>query len=177
MDVDFLLIRNMKNGNEDAFDVFVRKYYDDILKYCGYHCPDPEYAEDLTQETFVRFFAKLSDYRHMVKVKNFLYTIAGNLCKNYIKKTKEIPLKDSELTDLAEETEITPDILIKLEVEDALEHLSDELRDVVVLYYFQNMKLSEIADVMKIGLPLVKYRMKQAKVQLKIYLEEGDHDI
>lgn len=177
MDVDFLLIRNMKNGNEDAFDVFVRKYYDDILKYCGYHCPDPEYAEDLAQETFVRFFAKLSDYRHMGKVKNFLYTIAGNLCKNYIKKTKEIPLKDSELTDLAEETEITPDILIKLEVEDALEHLSDELRDVVVLYYFQNMKLSEIADVMKIGLPLVKYRMKQAKVQLKIYLEEGDHDI
>ena len=177
MDADFLLSRNMKKGNEDAFDVFVRKYYADILEYCGYHCPDPEYAEDLAQETFVHFFAKLSDYRHMGKAKNFLYTIAGNLCKNYFKKAKEISLEDTELADLAEETEITPDILTKLEVEDALKHLSDELRDVVVLYYFQDLKLSEIADILKIGLPLVKYRMKQAKVQLKMYLEEGDYDI
>lgn len=172
MDADFLLIRNMKKGNEDAFDVFVRKYYDDILKYCGYHCPDPEYAEDLAQETFVHFFAKLSDYRHVGKAKNFLYTIAGNLCKNYFKKAKETPLEDMQLNDLAEATEFTPDILIKLEVEDALGHLSDELRDVVILYYFQDLKLSEIADILKIGLPLVKYRMKQAKAQLKKHLEQ-----
>lgn len=171
MDADFLLIRNMKKGNEDAFDMFVRKYYDDILKYCGYHCSDSEYAEDLAQETFVLFFAKLSDYRHMGKVKNFLYTIARNLCKNYFKKAKETPLEDTELTDLAEMAEFTPDILIKLEVENALEHLSNELRDVVVLYYFQDLKLSEIAHILKIGLPLVKYRMKQAKIQLRKYLE------
>ena len=108
----------------------------------------------------------------MGKAKNFLYTIAGNLCKNYFKKAKEISLEDTELADLAEEAEFTPDILSKLEVEDALKHLSDKLRDVVVLYYFQDLKLSEIADVLKIGLPLVKYRMKQAKIQLKMYLEE-----
>ena len=53
MDVDFLLIRKMKQGDDDAFDTFVRKYYDDILKYCSYHCSDAEYAEDLTQETAV----------------------------------------------------------------------------------------------------------------------------
>ena len=38
MDVDFLLIRKMKQGDDDAFDTFVRKYYNDILKYCVYHC-------------------------------------------------------------------------------------------------------------------------------------------
>lgn len=172
MDADFLLIRNMKKGNEDAFDVFVRKYYDDILTYCGYHCSDPEYAEDLAQETFVHFFAKLSDYRHVGKAKNFLYTIAGNLCKNYFKKAKETPLEDTELTNLAETVEFTPDILTKLEVENALERLSDELRDVVVLYYFQELKLSEIANILNIGLPLVKYRMRQAKIQLREYLEQ-----
>ena len=55
MDVDFLLIRKMKQGDDAAFDTFVRKYYDDILKYCSYHCSDAEYAEDLTQETFANF--------------------------------------------------------------------------------------------------------------------------
>lgn len=172
MDTDFLLIWNMKKGNEEAFDVFVRKYYDEILKYCSYHCSDLAYAEDLAQETFVHFFAKLSDYRHIGKAKNFLYTIARNLCKNYRKKIKDEIMVDSEMSNLVETIEFTSDLLTKMEVEDALKHMSDELREVVVLYYFQNLKLSEIADILKIGLPLVKYRMKQAKIQLKKYLEQ-----
>lgn len=56
MDTDFLLIRRMKRGDEAAFDIFVHKYYESILTYCCYHCPDTSYAEDLTQEVFVRFF-------------------------------------------------------------------------------------------------------------------------
>lgn len=48
MDADFLLIRKMKQGDEAAFDVFVRKYYGEIFTYCSYHCPDRTYAEDIT---------------------------------------------------------------------------------------------------------------------------------
>ena len=62
MDADFLLIRQMKQGDEASFDVFVRKYYKDILNYCTYHYPDREYARDITQEVFVRFFSGLSGY-------------------------------------------------------------------------------------------------------------------
>lgn len=50
---DFLLILQMKQGNEKAFDKFVRKYYAEILSYCRYHCLDQAEAEDLTQETFL----------------------------------------------------------------------------------------------------------------------------
>ena len=87
---DFLLIQKMKQGNEQAVNTFVRKYYNEILKYCSYHCYDTEYAEDLTQETFVNFFAKLSDYHYQGKTMNYLYTIAGNLCKNHCKKKKDV---------------------------------------------------------------------------------------
>lgn len=52
---DFLLIRKMKQGDDNALDLFVRKYYQEILSYCHYHCSDKTYAEDLTQETFIRF--------------------------------------------------------------------------------------------------------------------------
>lgn len=88
MDTDFLLIRKMKQGDEDAFDRFVHKYYEEILSYCSRHYYDTEYAEDLTQETFLHFFTKLSDYHYKGKTKNYLYTIAGNLCKDYYKKKK-----------------------------------------------------------------------------------------
>lgn len=65
MNTDFLLIQRLKWGDEEAFDVFVRKYYGSILIYCNYHCPDSSYAEDLTQETFVRFFENLYSYRYI----------------------------------------------------------------------------------------------------------------
>ena len=52
---DFLLIRKMKQGDDTAFDIFVHRYYRKILIYCHYHCSCKAYAEDLTQETFVRF--------------------------------------------------------------------------------------------------------------------------
>lgn len=97
MDADFLLIKRMKQGDEDAFDVFIRRYYGDILRYCAYRCANTGCAEDLTQETFVRFFEKLSDYRHMGKAKNYLYTIAGNLCRNEYKRQTGVPMEEESL--------------------------------------------------------------------------------
>lgn len=173
MDIDFWLIQKMKRGDENAFDVFVHKYYKKILDYCVYHCMDKSYAEDLTQETFIRFFTKLSDYRCRGKTINYLYTIAGNLCKDYFKKAKNSILDEqiigiqSSLRQLG-----TDEILDKLAIQDALIELPGELREIVVLYYFQGLKLAEISDVLHIGLPLVKYRMKQAKLKLEDLLKE-----
>ena len=173
MDIDFLLIQKMKHGDENAFEVFVHKHYEEILKYCGYNCDNISYAEDLTQETFIRFFAKLSDYRYMGKTKNYLYTIAGNLCRDYHKKIKESLMEERtiEVQDSPGKSE-TDKILDRITVKAALNSLSDELREVIILYYFQELKLTEISKALQIGLPLVKYRMKQAKMRLEQLLKE-----
>jgi len=163
----------MKRGDEAAFDAFVRKYYEMILNYCSFHCPDRTYAEDLTQETFVRFLAKLSDYHYMDKTKNYLYTIAGNLCRDYYRKTKELlseePPRENAESKACPETE---GILDRLTLEAALKKLPAELREVLILYYFQDLKLSEIADILEISLSLVKYRMGQARRKLEQLLKE-----
>lgn len=163
---EFLLIQKMKQGDEEAIERFVRRYYEEILKYCSWRCFDAGYAEDLAQETFVRFFASLSDYRCRGKTKNYLYRIAGNLCKDFYRAKKELPVQDEEL-----EKSGVPDtmdhILDKVMVEEAVGALSAEFQEVIVLFYFQEMKLLEIADVLKISLPLVKYRLRQARKQLE----------
>lgn len=176
MDGDFLLIRKMKQGSEAAFDVFVRKYYQEILTYCSYHCPDKSYAEDMAQETFVRFFARLPEYQYRGKTKNYLYTVAGNLCKDYLKKMKELPLEELEIQTGAKECP-ADDVVNRLTVEWALHRLPEELKEIVILYYFQELKMREIADMLEIGLPLVKYRLKRAKEQLgKMLGEEGGYE-
>lgn len=167
MDADLFTIRKMKQGDDAAFDAFVRKYYGDILKYCTFHCADREEAEDLTQETFVRFFAKLSEYRHVGKAKNYLYTIAANLCKNAFAKRAPLTAEEETLEALGEraadaENAATTHLLLEW----ALGELPPEQREVVVLHYYQGLKLREIAEILEIGLPLVKYRLRQAKLRL-----------
>lgn len=171
MDKDFFLIRKMKSGNEEAMEYFVRQYYPLILKYCRYHIKDREYAKDITQETFERFFGRLPEYRYNGKDVNYLYVIAGNLCKNFYQKKTEMIME--ELPE--QEENPMEEIPEKLDVETAVGRLPDELSEVVILYYFQGIKLKEIAKILEIGLPLVKYRMKKAKEQLRMILgrEEG----
>ena len=165
---DFLLIRKMKQGDDNAFDLFVHKYYQEILSYCHHHCFDKTYAEDLTQETFIRFFTRLPDYHYKGKTLNYLYTIAGNLCKDYLKKTKEILLEENESLEgnQAEENQ-TEQILNRVLIEQVLGQLPDESREVLTLYYFQELKLTEISGKLQIGLPLVKYRFQKARKHLK----------
>ncbi len=169
---DFLLIIKMKQGDESALDTFVRKYYPQILQYCRFHCFDVTYAEDLTQETFLHFFCSLPSYRHIGKAKNYLYTIAGNLCKNYAKKKAALPAEQEVLeqelsfSDKMEQTEL------KIDMEQALWKLPTELREPIILFYFQECKLTEIAEILQIGLPLVKYRLKRGKESLKDLLKD-----
>lgn len=175
MDKDFLLIKRMKQGDEKAIDAFIQKYYDDILKYCNYRCLDHEYAEDLAQETFIRFFTGLSDYRYIGKTKNYLYTVAGNLCKNFYKRHKEIPDEDVTSGETKEPAEYPMEAVEeKMDVGRVLEQLPFELYEIVMLYYFQELKLTEIASVLQIGLPLVKYRLRRAKRLLgELFEKEG----
>lgn len=174
MDIDFWLIQKMKHGDENAFDIFVHRYYGEILKYCGYHCSDTSYAKDLTQETFLRFFEKLSDYRYIGKTRNYLYTIARNLCNDYYKMSKDrlFDAQSPEVQASLQHSE-TEGILNKISVESALKQLPDDLREVVILRYFQELKLREISDTLHISLPLVKYRIRQAKLQLEKLLKEA----
>ena len=82
MDLDILLIQWMKSGDDTAIERFVRKYYPQILQYCRLHIHDPGHAEDLTQETFERFFRSLRQYQPYGKPANYLYAIAANNCRD-----------------------------------------------------------------------------------------------
>lgn len=165
---DLGLIRKMKQGDDAAFDQFVHKYYAKILRYCQYRCLDQDYAMDLTQETFVRFFAKLAVYHDSGKTLQYLYTIAGNLCKDYYKKRKEMPVDEPEaIKQEPGQEDQMENAINRIFIEQALLQLPEDLREVVILHYFSGLKLTEVSETLQIGLPLVKYRLKRAKKQLE----------
>ena len=170
MDADFLLIHRMKNGDDTAIEIFVRKYYPMILRYCHLHIKDQSYAEDATQEVFARFFHTLNQYQHYGKAQNYLYVIAANICRDFYRKPQEPSIEE-----LAEEPIYEmPPLDLRLDVHLALEKLPPELREVTILFFFQEVKQKEIARILGIGLPLVKYRIKRSKELLAGYLGKED---
>ena len=66
-------------------------------------------------------------------------------------------------------------MLNRIFIETALKQLPGELNEILTLYYFQELKLTEIAGVLQIGLPLVKYRLGRAKKQLKEVLRKEEN--
>ncbi len=174
MDRDFHLIREMKNGDTAAMEQFVRQYYPLIRQYCQIHVLDRGYAEDLTQETFERFFRSLSEFHYTGKTLNYLYVIAGNLCKNFYKKKKETPVNVSQ-ENLPNSGPSLYSVEDRLDLEKAMEQLPDEFREVVILYYFQGLKLKEIAEILDIRLPLAGYRLAKARKLLRVLLSEEEH--
>ena len=165
MDADFLLLHRMDQGDEGAIEEFVRKYYPLILRYCRLHLPDSTEAEDVTQEVFARFFRSLPQYRHRGKLANFLYVIAGNLCRDSLKKSRPLPLEEAP----EPSQELTPELDRKMDVRRALDSLPPELREAAVLYFYQELPQRSIAGILGIGLPLVKYRVRRAKELLALY--------
>ena len=166
MDTDFLLIQRMRMGYEDALEFFVKKYYPQILKYFRIHIADAGYAEDMTQETFVRFFGALQRYQDYGRAVNFLYVIARNLCTDFHRKNREIPVE--RLPDGPDCRGENRDVL--MDVQAALLKLPEEIREVAVLYFIQERKQKDIARILGISLSLVKYRTGRARELLSACL-------
>lgn len=169
MDKDFLLVQKMRMGEETAIESFVTKYYSRVLSYCQIHIGDHGYAEDMTQETFERFFRSLKQYRHYGKAANYLYVIAANVCNDYHRKRREIVTEN-----IPEQADVcADDPEERLDVQMAFRRLPEELREIAVLYFLQEQKQKDIAVMLGIGLPLVKYRIRRARELLTVYLGES----
>lgn len=178
VDEDFLLVFGIRNGKEDAAEAFVRKYYSEILNYCLVRTGDFMHAEDLTQQTFLNFFKGIGRYEHRGKAKNFLYVTAGNLCKNFYEQKGRLQetFMGEEEWKAADAAGYDPvwKTAEKISIREALLQLPEEQREVVLLYYFQELKIKEIAAVLGQTQSNIKYRLKAAKDKLKEILGKED---
>ena len=151
---------------EEELNRLVVEYQKTLLHMCSFWLKDASQAEDAVQEVFARFFRTLPQYQHSGKAANYLYVIAGNLCRDSFKKIRPLPLEEVP----EESREITPALDQRMDVRRALDSLPPELREAAVLYFYQELPQRSIGKILGIGLPLVKYRLKRAKELLALYL-------
>lgn len=138
----------------------IREQYDKIYRYCYFKVHNWCVAEDLTQETFLRYFAQTS-YINRGKQLAYLYTIARNLCVDYYKKRQEEELKE-EVADYPMEH-----VENSLQLQLAVEKLPEDMQELILLRYVNGLSVKEICRVLGMSRSSVYRKEKEALGQLK----------
>ncbi len=119
--------------------------YDKIYRYCYYKVGDASLAEDLTQETFLKFFSQNKTIKSG-KTMAYLYTIARNNCMDVFRKQKrEILDCDSSLFEQVTSVDMTDTFIESIDLSNALSKLSSEEKELILLRYANELKIKEIA--------------------------------
>ncbi|WP_226641451.1 sigma-70 family RNA polymerase sigma factor [Mesobacillus subterraneus] len=170
-------MNEIENG-ANAIDEIMNKYGQEILQLSFSYVKNKQIAEDLTQEIFVKCYKSLHTYSGKSKFRTWLWRIASNHCKDYLKSwynknvftTDYQPIYDSLRSDSVEQT------VIQEEQDDQLASAVMELpvnyREVIYLFYFEEMSIKEISLVTEVKENTIKTRLKRAKELLKERLEE-----
>lgn len=148
----------------------LEEQYDKIYRYCYFKLRHRETAEDITQETFLRFFRN-PEYRNTGKALRYLYTIARNLCIDEYRKSPVMPLPES-----LPEDSFTEDVLTRLSLRNALNHLEEPERELLLLRYVNEMPLSELCGFYGISRFSLYRRLNKATGKLKENLRKEDYD-
>jgi len=140
-----------------------------IFAYTRKRCATPEDAEDLTQEIILRLFRILPKHDELADSERYCWTVVHNMLSNYYRK-KEKSGFGVMTDDIADNIDLynnfeQREIEQKLQIEIA--YLSKTQRQVVIMYYYDNLKQQQIADKLGISLNMVKWHLYEAKNDLK----------
>ena len=175
---DYILIRRIQNGDPEAFETLVWKHYQNIYQFCVRRCNgDTALAADLTQDTFLKLIEHIQQYRLTGKFINFLLTIAVNTCNNHFKKKSPDIVDMDTLSAVPSNLNISEEVLRQEDakiIQQAIDRLPDMQKEVVILRFYHDRKLKEIAAITGASLPTAKSRLKQGLDKLKRYLDKED---
>ena len=144
--------------------------YDRIYKYLYFRLHDKHAAEDLTQEAFLRFLGSRT-YRDEDRQLQYLYTIARNLCSQYYRDSV-ITYSLEENDSLPEGEGFEPTLLQQISLRDALEKLSAEERELLLLRYVNDVPVPVISGLYKISRFAVYRKLKGILKKMRIWMGE-----
>lgn len=176
------LIDKLKEKNEDALLEVMNLYGDYLLRTAYLLVKDYQTAEEAVQDTFITAFEKIHQLEDGQKLKSWLTTIVINRCRSQMRKWswKNIFLlfDGIERTKSNEFAESPEELFLKMiqnqKLSDAILQLDYKYREVITLYYFNEMKINDIANHVRINENTVKSRLKRGRMLLKGLMMKGE---
>lgn len=172
MSVDEKLVKDAIKGDDSAFLRLMQLYKIDLYKTALSYFRNEEEAIEAIQEVTYRAYKNLKSIRDTAYFKTWLTRIMINYCNDQLKKNKRIVLGEEILNKQGNEENHT-----RMELKDAMLGLDDRSREILMLKYFNDMKIKDIASTMKCPEGTVKTWLNKALKALREKLEEKGGDL
>jgi RNA polymerase sigma-70 factor, ECF subfamily len=186
-DADAPLIARVKQGDVKAFEMLVVKYQRRIERLIGRMVRDIDLVPDIAQETFIRAYRAIPQFRGESAFYTWLYRIAVNTAKKFLMELKRDPLVtesaramrddddetsrvENELSDGATPDSVLASKQIAAAVNFAIEALSDDLRQAITLREIEGLTYEEIAELMNCPIGTVRSRIFRAREAIALRL-------
>ena len=173
------LVSSAKSGNKKSFDKLYELTHNDVWYNCLSLLKDEENAKDIMQETYITAFLKLDTLKDEEKFCGWVTTIAVNLCKKKLKGKVEYQIDDEVLITEAETDELMlpEEYITKTEKRKVLlqimeDTLSFNQYQTVLMFYFDEMSIAEIAQALEISEGTVKSRLNSSRAKMKTAIED-----
>ena len=175
---DVQLIQRVLEGDDAAFSALVRKYQKSVHALVWRKIGDFHIAEDITQDTFLKAYQRLSTLKEPQRFSGWLYVIAANHCSTWLRKKRlwTQPLEDTNGTQsekatysgyvIAENERIAAEAQHEV-VKKLLAKLQESERTVITLYYLGEMTYEEISEFLGVSVAAIKNRLYRARNRLK----------
>ncbi len=158
-------------GDSDAFRWIVEKYHQYIFDLCWRVTLNEQDAADLTQETFLKLYTHLKDYKPGQKLSNWLYTIALNDSRKHLRRRKIIRFfsfsEEGVLPEISAEGAESDQTVRQAQSQSLFNQLAavlpDQFRPVFVLRYFEELSDEEIAQITGLSISNVRVRIHRAR--------------
>ncbi len=149
-----------KNTSLDLDSIYL-EYKDYIFRTCILYLKDYHLAEDCTQNVFIKIYRKIHTFKRKSSLKTWITGICINTCKDMIKKKRYIESIDETIPDT------DTDVESQMSVTEAVMSLPLKIREVVILYYYREFTMKEVAEFTHTKISNVEYRLRRARALLK----------
>jgi RNA polymerase sigma-70 factor, ECF subfamily len=177
-------------GRDEALAELVRRYQNDLFRFCLHYLRNTETALEKAQETYLRIYAARARFDTGRAFKPWMLCIARNLCLNELKRKKMVQMESLE-TYASNSRELSGELMQAASdgpsewlladernraVMDVLAQLADEAREIVVMRYFEQMSARDIAEIVETTEGAVRTRLHRALNQLRDLCEARKED-
>jgi len=176
------VVRRLIAKDESALRELMMAYGDELLRTAYLLVKDRQAAEEAVMDAFVQAYAKIDQLKQPDKLRSWLLRIVANRCRMRMRTWNWRSLFPFDRVEsLAEEAEPGPEELLLAQwraerLSEAIHELDYKYREVIALYYFNELSVLEIAEQLGNNENTVKARLSRGRARLRTLLEKGDED-
>lgn len=178
---DELIVASVQQGSKDDYKEIVERYRERLLRYVIYICKDPELANDIVQNTFIKAYINIQGFNLRRKFSSWIYRIAHNEAINEVKKRGRminVDIADLNLEDtsFAQITDILDEGIGRKQLMSEVAALPLKYREPLILHYFEGYSYQEISDMLRLPSSTVGVHITRAKQKLRTALSQGENN-